>query len=241
MKRNLLLGALTLLAGPLFAADASPKDQVQAAATALGDAANYTWQTTVDMGADSPFKPGPTDGKAEKGGYTTVSMSFGDNASEGVLKGTNGAVKSADAGWQSLADATKDTGGGFNPATMIVRQIQNIKTPAVEATNLIALVSDLKSSGDAITGDLTADNAKTLLSFRGRRGGGGGGPEVTNAKGSVKFWLQDGKLVKYSVQLSGTMNFNGDDRDMSRTATTVIKDVGATKITVADEVKKILP
>ena len=46
--------------------------------------------------------------------------------------------------------------------------------------------------------------------------------------------------MKYQVQVQGTINFNGDDRDMNRTTTTVIKDVGTTKITVADEVKKIL-
>jgi hypothetical protein len=241
MKKNLLFGVLTLLASPLLAADASPKDKVQTAATALGDAPNYTWQTTVDMGADSPFKPGPTDGKTEKGGYTTISMSFGDNTSEGVLKGTNGAVKSADNGWQSLADAMKDNGGGgFNPGMMITRQIQNLKTPAVEASNLVTMVSELKQDGDKISGDLTEDSAKTLLSFRGGRMGGGG-PAVSNAKGDVKFWVKDGKLVKYAVHVKGTINFNGDDRDMERTTTTDIKDVGTTKITIADEVKKILP
>ena len=139
------------------------------------------------MGLNSPFQPGPTDGKTEKDGYTTISMSFGDNTSEGVIKGTNGAVKT-DGGWQSLADAMKDNGdGGFNPGMFLTRQVQNLKTPAVEVTNLVSLVSELKQSGDTISGDLTADNAKTLLSFRGRRGGGGGGPEISNAKGSVKF------------------------------------------------------
>jgi hypothetical protein len=89
MKKNLLFGMIILLAGPLLAAAASPKDEVQSAAAALGNAANYTWQTTVDMGANSPFQLGPTDGKTEKDGYTTVSMSFGGNASMAVLKGTN--------------------------------------------------------------------------------------------------------------------------------------------------------
>ena len=83
---------ITLLAGPLMAV-ASPKDDVQNAAAALGNAANYTWQTTVDMGANSPFQPGPTDGKTEKDGYTTVSMDMMGNPSMAVLKGTNAAVQ----------------------------------------------------------------------------------------------------------------------------------------------------
>ena len=240
MKKNLLFCVVTLLAGPLLAADAGPKDEVQNAATALGSTANYTWQTTVDMGANSPFQPGPTDGKTEKDGYTTLSMSFGDNASEAVLKGTNGAIKTPDNGWQSLADALKDNGGGFSPAMFITRQVQSLKTPAVEAASLAGLAKELKKDADTISGDLTEDSAKTLLSFRGGRMGGGG-PAVTNAKGSVKFWVQDGKLVKYQFQVKGTINFNGDDRDMDRTTTVVIKDVGTTKITVSDEVKKILP
>jgi hypothetical protein len=241
MKKSILFGMMILATGSLLAADSSPKDDVTGAATALGNAANYTWQTTVDMGANSPFQPGPTDGKTEKDGYTTLSMSFGDNASEAVLKGTNGAVKS-DNGWQSLADALKDNGGGggFNPGMFITRQVQNLKTPAVEAANLAGLAKELKKDADTISGDLTDDGAKTLLSFRGGRMGGGT-PAITNPKGSVKFWLADGKLVKYQFHVTGTVSFNGNDRDVDRTTTVAIKDVGTTKITVADEVKKILP
>ena len=241
MKKNLLFGMITLLAGPLLAADTSPKDVVQGAATTLSTAANYTWQSTVDMGANSQFQPGPTDGKTEKGGYTTLSTSFNDTTSEGVLKGTNGAVKS-DTGWQTLAAAVSDAagGGGFNPSTMIVRNLQNLKTPAVEVTNLLAQSKELKKDADAISGDMTEDGAKALLATSGGRGGATP-PTVTNPKGSVKFWVTDGKLVKYQVHISGTVSRNGNDREVDRTTTTVIKEVGTTKITVADEVKKILP
>ena len=241
MKKNLLFGMITLVAGSLLAADSSPKDNVQSAATALANAANYTWQSTVDMGANSQFQPGPTDGKTEKGGYTTLSTSFNDNTSEGVLKGTNGAVKS-DTGWQTLAAAVSDAagGGGFNPSTMIVRNLQNLKTPAVEVTNLLAQSKELKKDADVISGDMTEDGAKALLATSGGRGGATP-PTITNPKGSVKFWVTDGKLVKYSVHISGTVSRNGNDREVDRTTTTVIKEVGTTKITVADEVKKILP
>jgi hypothetical protein len=243
MKKNLLFGMITLLAAPLLAADASPKGEVQNAATALGNAANYTWQTTVDMGANSPFQPGPTDGKTEKDGFTTVSMSFGGNTSMAVLKGTNAAVQT-DNGWQTVAEAMQGGGGGgFNPAMMITRQVQNLKTPAVEATNLLGLAGDLKVDGDKITGDLTADGAKAQLSFggRGRRGGGGGTPpEITNPKGTVTFWLTDGKLTKYQFHVSGSMDFGGNPMDMDRTTTVVISNVGTTKVEVPDDAKKKL-
>ncbi|HEX5399313.1 MAG TPA: hypothetical protein VFY06_09720 [Verrucomicrobiae bacterium] len=243
---------MILAAGPLLAA---PKDDVKAAATALGDAANYTWQTTVDMGANSPFQPGPTDGKTEKGGYTTVSMSMMNNTSQVVLKGTNVAVQTQD-GWQTAAEATQGGGGGggfgggggggFGGGMFAIRQAENLQLPAVEATNLAALSSDLKVDGDKITGDLTEDGAKSLMSFggRGRRGGGGfgggGGPEITNPKGTVTFWLTDGKLTKYQFHVTGSMDFNGNSFDMDRTTTTTIKDVGSTKVDVPDEAKKKL-
>jgi len=249
MKKNILFSMMVLAAGPLLAA---PKDDVKAAATALGDAANYTWQTTVDMGADSPFQMGPTDGKTEKGGFTTVSMSMMDNTSTVVLKGTNAAVKT-DNGWQTVAEAMQGGGGdgGFNPGMMIVGQAQNIKLPAVEAAGLVGLAGDLKADGDKITGDLTTDGAKEQLSMRGRgrRGGGGpggpggpggGGPEVTNPKGTVTFWITDGKLTKYAFHVSGSMSFGGNDMEMNRMTTVAIKDVGTTKLEVPDDAKKKL-
>jgi len=239
MKKNLLFGTMALLAGSLLAADSSPKDDVKKAAAALGSQTNYTWQATVEVPADSPFKPGPTDGKTEKGGYTTLSFSFGDNSTEAVTRGTNGAVKTDD-GWKTLAEALKDNGdGGFNPTMFIARMVQNYRVPAVEAASLADDAKELKQDTNSISGDLTEAGAKELLSFR-RRGNGGDGPTVTNAKGSVKFWLSNGKLAKYQFHLQGAVSFNGNDRDVDRTTTVEIKDVNSTKIEVPDEVKKKL-
>ena len=225
-----------LAASSLLAADSNPKDDVTAAATALGNEANYTWRTTVEVPADSQFKPGPTDGKTEKGGYTMVTMSFNDNTSQAIIKGTNVAVK-ADAGWQSVAEATADSGGGFNATAFLARMAQNYRTPAVEAATLAGQAKELKAGEKGISGDLTEDGAKTLLTFR-RRAGGGGGPTVTNPKGTVTFWVTDGKLTKYQYHVTGTVSFNGNPRDVDRTTTTEIKDVGTTKIEVPDEAKK---
>jgi hypothetical protein len=67
---------------------------------------------------------------------------------------------------------------------------------------------------------------------------GGQAPPITNAKGSVKFWIKDGVITKYQTKVSGTTkNRDGDDMDIDRTTTVEIKDIGATKITVPDEVK----
>jgi hypothetical protein len=238
MIKNLLFGMVALLAGSLMAADSSPKDDVKSAAAALGNETNYTWQATVEVPADSQFKPGPTDGKTEKGGYTALSFSFGDNTTEALTIGTNGAVKTDD-GWKSLAEAMKGGGGGFNPATFIARMVQNYKTPALEAASLADAAKQLKKDTNSISGDLTEDGAKALLSFR-RGRNGGEGPTITNPKGSVKFWIRDGNLVKYQYHVQGTVSFNGNDRDVDRTTTVEIKDVNVTKIDVSDDAKKKL-
>jgi hypothetical protein len=237
-----MFSLLALLAGPLLAADSSPKADVKNAAAALGNQTNYSWRTTVEVGSNSRFRPGPTEGKAEKGGYTTLLMSFGDNTNEAVLKGTNGALKTPDNGWQSLAEAAKDDGGGgFNPTLFLARSLQNFKAPAVQAADLYDQAKDLKKDTNGISGDLTEDGAKALLTFRPPGGNGGGeGPTVSNAKGSAKFWLKDGNLVKFQFHLQGTVSFNGNDRDVDRTTTVEIKDVNSTKIDVPDEAKKKL-
>lgn len=240
MKRNLLSGLMILLAVQLPAADTNPQTVVKNAAAALGNQASYSWKTTVEVANNSPFRPGPTEGKTEKGGYTYLKMSFGDNENEAVLKGTNGAIKTPDSGWLSLAEAAKDDGGGgFNPTLFLARMMQNFKAPAVQAADLAGLVKELKEGTNGISGDLTEDGAKALLTFR-PRGGGGEGPTVSNAKGSAKFWIQNGQLARYQFHVQGTVSFNGNDRDVDRTTTVEIKDVNKTRIEVPDDAKKKL-
>jgi len=144
MKTQLFFSLTLLAAGSLLAADASLKDDVTSAAAALGNQPNYSWRTTVEVGNNSRFRPGPTEGKTEKDSYTTYSMTFNDNAT------------------------------------------------------------------------------------------------VTNPKGTVTFWIADGKLLKIQTHVSGTVSFNGNDRDVDRTTTTVIRAVGTTKIEIPDEAKKKL-
>lgn len=235
MKTNLMVLAGVLAAASLMAADSNPKDDVTGAATALGNEPNYSWHTTTEAGGGG-FRRGPTDGKTEKGGYTMLSMSFGDNTMELVMQGTNAAVKTADNGWQSASEAAQDNGGGgFNPAGFAARMGQNFKAPAAEAANLAGEAQSLAATNNTITGDLTEDGAKSLLMFR-----RGGNASVTNPKGSVTFWLTDGKLTKYQVHVTGTVSFNGNDRDVDRTTTTEIKDVGSTKVEVPEDAKKKL-
>jgi hypothetical protein len=239
MKRNILFGTMILLAGSLFAADASPKDEVKAAAKALGSQTNYSWKATIESPNGGGRFNGPTEGKTENGGYTWLSLSMRDNTIEAVLKGGKGAAKTED-GWQSLAELSQDNGdGGFNPNQFLARRLQSFKAPAVEAADLADQAKELKKDGDAFASDFTEAGAKAWLTF-GRPGAGDNAPTVTDPKGSVKFWVKNGQLIKYQFHVQGTVSFNGNDRDVDRTTTVEIKDVDTTKIQVSDDAKKKL-
>ncbi len=227
MKKTILFSALALLAGPIFAADSSPKDDIMAAAQKLAAAASYSWNQTVVVPESAQFKPGPTDGKTEKGGATYVKMSFGDNTTEIVMKGDKAAVTDPDGNWQSLTNLENDSEG---PGRFLVRMVRNFNAPAAQATNLLASVIELKKDGDVYSGDLTEAGAKAQFRFG----------TVTNPKGSAKFWLKDGLLSKYEFKVQGKVDFNGNEMDLDRDTTIEIKEVGATKVDVPDGAKKVL-
>jgi len=241
MKKNLLLIATLLLAGSLLPASAAPKDDVTAAAKKLADDGNYSWKTTIATPQGGQGQGGrnrgPTDGKTSKDGISYIKMTTGENTTEAYLKGDKAVATNPDGGWQTLDEMANSEGRG----RFMVGTLRNFKAPAVQATELAADAKDLKKDGDAYVSDLTEERAKALLSFRGGRGGGGGEPPaVSNAKASVKFWVADGKLTKYEFKVTGKVSFNGNDRDVDRTTTVEIKDIGTTKIEVPEDVKKKL-
>jgi len=237
MKKNILFGALLFAAGSLLAADSSPKDDVTAAAKKLADT-SYSWKMTMDLGPNSQFTPGPTEGKAEKDGYTWISSTFQDNTSIGIAREKKVVVKT-DEGWKT-AEELGDGGGGFDPNVFMARRMQNLKAPAAEVQDLVSKSGELKKDGDAISGDLTKEGAESLLTFGGRRAGGGNRPPPKDAKGTLKIWLKDGQIAKYETKVSGKVDRNGEETEVQRTTTTELKDVGKTKIEVPDDAKKKL-
>lgn len=243
MIRRLLCTTVATLALPALAY-AAPKDDVTAAAKKLSDAKGYAWHAETEFtGGQGNRFGGPTEGKTEKDGFTVLQLTRGDNTTEAVLKGDKGAVKTEE-GWQSLEElrqAAQQGGGqgqGFRRGFM-GRQLQNFKAPAAEAQDLASKTKDLKKDGDAISGELTEEGVKDLMTLR--RGGGAGNfnpPAPTNTSGNVKFWVKDGALVKYEYNVKGTMSFNGNDFDIDRTTKVEVKDVGSTKVEVPEEAKK---
>jgi hypothetical protein len=232
MKKFILSGVATLFASSLIAAESTPSETVAKAAKTLGEKSGYSWTSTVAVPESARFKPGPTEGKTEKDGATLVSMSFGPGSTEFVMKGDKSAVKTQE-GWQSLAELENAEGPGRFWGMMV----KSFKAPAAQAAELAASAKDLKSEDGAITGTLSEDEAKSQLTFR---RGGGDGPAVSDAKGTVKFWVKDGTLSKYEFKVTGKVEWNGNSMDSDRTTTVEIKDIGSTKVTVPDDAKKKL-
>jgi hypothetical protein len=237
MKKHLSLIVLALLAGPLCAANAGPKENVINAAKKLAAQKNYSWEMTITNLSNNRFHFGPNEGKTEKDGYTWYSMKMNDNTTEILMKGTNAAVKTPDAGWQTRAEATEGSDEP-GPAMFLALLLDNFKTPAQDAEDLASKAREIEKTNGVYSSVLTEDGANTLLAWR--RPNGSGGPTVSNAKGSVKFWVKHGLLTKYEYNLQGTLDFNGNDFNVNRTTTVQIKGVGSTKITVPDEARKNL-
>jgi hypothetical protein len=233
MKTRILLGLLAGFALSLSAAE-SAKEAVVGAAKKLDAKPNYSWTTTVVVPEDARFKPGPSEGKTEKDGITHVTMSFGDNKMQAVMKGTKAAALTQEGDWKSGEELANAEG----PGRFLGMMLRNMKTPAQQAEELAGFAKELKHEGDVYSSDLTEEGATTLQRF-GRRGGQQG-PSVTDAKGSVKFWVKDGVLSKYEFKLSGTMKFNDNEIHNDRTTTVEIKDVGTTKVEIPEDARKKL-
>jgi hypothetical protein len=230
---------MVFAAGSLMAAD--PKDDVTSAVKSLTDTGNYSWTQNVENANGGGFGGGPSEG-ATKDGLIYTKRSFNDNTFEILVKGTNSAMNNGQDGWQTaeeMAQANGGGGGGFRGGFA-----RFVRTPGTTASDTLKDVKEIKMDGDAYVGDLTDEGAKNLAQpFRGRRGGGGGGgftpPEVTDAKGSVKFWIKDGKLSRYVFKVTGkSTDRDGNPVDIDRTITVDIKSVGSTKIDVPEDIVK---
>jgi hypothetical protein len=219
MKSLSTLLVVALGATSAFAAESDVSSAVKAAAAALGSKGNYSWTATIRIeGGSQNFRMGPTEGKTDKNGWSYTTASFNDNKFETVYKGGNGAFKRDDE-WQTAEDLEGDDRGAW-----MARRLRTFKAPAAEAEDLVAHVKGMqKGEGGLYSGDLTEEGAKTLLTRVGRRGGDG----PSGARGTAKFWMQDGVLSKFEYQVQGSFKRDdGEDRVVNRTTTTEIKDVG---------------
>jgi len=231
MKTNILFSLTALAASSLLAADSTPKETVTAAAKKLGDQTNYTWTATVAVPDDAPFKPGPTEGKAEKDGFQVLTLNMFDNKIQAVIKGKKAAATAEDGSWKTAEELEQQEG----PGRFMGVFLHNAKRPADEAAEIASFVKELKKSGDAYASDLTEEGAKALQTFKLPNGDS---VAVNEASGSAKFWIKDGVLTKYEIKLKGKMKFGDNEFPNDRTTTVEIKDVNSTKVEVPEAARK---
>ena len=231
MKSLVWISLTALLAVSVSAADTDAKTTVKTAAKALADKDNYSWSLTSKSETGDQGQRMSTVGKTEKSGLTQLTVTFGDREVEVALKAGKVAVKQ-DSDWKTPDEMDE------RPAAM-VRRYQTYKLPAAEVETLLEKAKELKAGAEGLySGDLTDQGVKDLLT-RFRRPNTQA-PDPKDVKGWLKFWVKDGALTKYEYNTQGKVTFGQDqqEREVNRTTTIEIKDVGTTKLTVPDEAKK---
>ncbi len=243
--KNTILAFLAISALGSCALAAEPKETVADAIKALKEKANYSWSTKTEM-ANSQFPAMVTKGKAEKDGFSLISSEGPNGEMQAVKKGDKGVVKTEE-GWKTAEELRQGGQGGQGMGRMFSRRLLTAPAPVDDAGELLKGCKEVKAGeGGLFTAELTEQAAKDNASFFGRRRpgqGAGGGftpPEPKDAKGSVKFWVKDGVLVKYELKTSAKITFQEQDRDIDRTATTELSNIGSTKVEVTEEAKKKL-
>src|SRR5688572_28365985 len=199
MFKKLVISALAI-APPALVAIGAPKDDVEAAVKKLSESESYSWRTATEGGFSST-----QDGKTQKDGLTSLNTTMGDNSWEVLIKGEKAAVKTDD-GWKSAAELQDAEG----PQRFLARRATTFRAPAAQAQEMAGKVKERKKDGDAYAAELTEEGAKSLMTLgrgrRGRAGGAGGqGPQISDAKGTVKFWTKDGVLSRMQHNVQGKM------------------------------------
>jgi len=228
MPRVVIAAALFVLAASVVRAD--PKTELSEAIASLGAQSGYAWTSTpATEGSKSAARQGAVEGKTEKGGSTRIKSSSGDTAYEVGFKGEK-IVVNYNGDWLSTAEIGENVSA--------VQRLKAFKKPVEEAGELLKKTGSLKKESDGLyAGTLEPEAARDLFRLLGRRAA-----LAEEAKGSVKYWVKDGRLSKYEFVVEGRIT-SGEEKkevDLRRTTTVEIQEVGATKVIFPDEAKKKL-
>jgi len=222
---------LTALVLGLPAAGADPKTEVTDAIKKLAGQSGYAWTYTPKTeGSESARRQGPMEGKTEKDGVSYLKGEAGDITIEIAFKGEK-MIVNYNGDWLSTAEIGENN--------RIVQRLKTLKRPTDEAETLAGKATALKKEPDGVySSDMDGAAAKQMFALLGRRAA-----EAPDAKGSIKFWVKDGQLVKYEFIVRGKITVGGEEKrevEISRTTTVEIKEVGTTKVALPEDAKKKL-
>lgn len=232
LTKTIVLGVIAMTANVLFAAESGPKEKLADAFKQLNAKSNYSWTSSSQEADGSPGRLGLIEGKTEKK-LVYLSFSPGGIPVEVYMKGDKGAAKALE-GWQTFDEISQTSG----TAAAIVRFLKTSKAPVAECTSLAGHVKEFKTEDGVVSGELKEEAVKEMLSFGARRREGQDAPQISDAKGTTKFWVKDGALTKYETNVQGKVKAGDREAEINRTTTVEIKDAGSTKIDMPAEAKE---
>jgi hypothetical protein len=211
---------------------------LKAAAAKLAEAKSYAWTQTSAFGNQEPRV---STGKKGAGGHVLTSMPGRNGSSELLVRAGKALIK-RDGTWEKVPAGGDEQGPGRWMAAMI----ENFREPSKEAADLVSKVTEVTKEADGtFSAKLSEEAAQELMRFGrgpGRRGGAGGGaggggfepPPITGAGGTIRFTVSNGILSQSEVALTGRMNFNGEDRDISRKTTVQFEGIDSTAFDIPE-------
>lgn len=232
-----LLIGMAWVASLAHAAPGDDKETLRAAIHRLSDLGNYSWSVALTRNEDTGerFAHGPCEAKTEKSGLTWI-RTHDSPQIEVIQKGGKMAVH-LDDGWATEQELGGQARSRAHPNLTLIRSLKGTPHPAAQAQDLFKHAKDLTSGPEGYyKSALGPDDAKDLLHHSLRTGGRT--PKISDAAGSVAFWVNDGALVKYEVHLQGSVTFDSPGSSTwsaNYTRTVTLSALGTTKVEAPQE------
>jgi hypothetical protein len=250
MKQILVAFTIAALAGRAWADE---KDDLGAAAKKTADAKNYSFkgQVRTELPILGAAGGGPQESKFEGKVSDAEGTYILTDAQEIVRIDGKTAIRPR-GDWRVVDENARGAGGGPNPGRMagMLGGGRPPRAPHEEFKTFGSTIekvsrADAKETvGDAECNvyafDLTEEGARAQFPMGGMLGRFGGGNANAKFKGNGKAWVADGGIVKIETTATLSASFNNNDFDVNSTRTTLIFDVGKTKVVIPEDAKKAI-
>ena len=221
MVKALMVATACLLA-------AVPDEDLDKAAAKASEMGNYTCTVKIEggrgAGGSVTLKVQPDSAQYLKGAEV-----------EGYRKGEKLVTKEGDA-WKVAEKPQKPAEGGKpDKKAVALAMLAKMKAPHEALKGIGEKIKDVKRAdsdgGRCYSGDLTAEAARDFGS------GGMAKGDKAEFTGTAKIWTNgDGVITKYEIATT----MKAKEKDITKTVTVEISDVGSTKYEVPEDAKKAL-